>query len=92
MAVLEMIGITWVYGLNNITRDIEFMLNRKISFYWKFCWSFFIPVMLSFIFLYSLYTSEAKTFEGRPYPVIAHGKKLVKTLTNYLILLKVSLR
>jgi solute carrier family 6 amino acid transporter-like protein 5/7/9/14 len=31
MALLELIGIAWVYGLSNVIRDIEFMLNKKIS-------------------------------------------------------------
>jgi len=74
MATLEMIGIVWVYGLSNIVRDIEFMLNRKISFYWKFCWGFFIPVMLVLILSYTLATSGSLTYETKPYPPIAIGK------------------
>lgn len=73
LATLEMVGIVWIYGLSNVVRDIEFMLNRKISFYWKFCWGFFIPVMLVFILGYTLATSSALTYEGRPYPKIAIG-------------------
>jgi len=41
MATLEVIGVAWCYGLNRFCRDIEFMLNIKIGFYWKFCWGFF---------------------------------------------------
>jgi len=53
LAVLEVVAVNWVYGINNFTRDIEFMLNRKTGYYWKFCWVILIPVLLSVIFIYS---------------------------------------
>lgn len=70
VALLEMVGFVWVYGLGNVVRDIEFMLNRKISVYWKFCWGFFIPVSLSVIFLQSTIKSLSKPlqYDGKNYP------------------------
>jgi solute carrier family 6 amino acid transporter-like protein 5/7/9/14 len=71
MATLEMIGICWIYGLSNVVRDVEYMLNKKIGFYWKFCWGFFIPFTLVFILGYSLATSKVIQYEGNDYPPIA---------------------
>ena len=51
--VLEIIAVNWVYGINNLCRDIEFMLGKKTGLYWKFCWTLLIPILLSIIFIYS---------------------------------------
>ncbi|KAK4305035.1 hypothetical protein Pmani_023058 [Petrolisthes manimaculis] len=53
LTVLEVIAVQWVYGVQKFCRDIEFMLKRKTSLYWKFCWAFLIPVLLGIIFTYS---------------------------------------
>ena len=66
-----MIAIAWVYGLSNLCRDIEFMLNRKVGFYWKFCWAFVVPVGLSVILTYSLATAKPLTHDGHSFPTIA---------------------
>lgn len=76
MAILEVVGVSWAYGLNNICRDIEFMLGIKLSIYWKFCWGFFIPVGLTVILAYSLITSDELTNNGVSYPPIAIGQLL----------------
>ena len=49
-ALIEIIGFVWVYGLYNLLRDIKFMLGIDLGIYWKFCWSFFIPLTLACIF------------------------------------------
>src|SRR5437016_4380408 len=59
MSILEISGIAWFYGLNNIHRDIEFMLTRNVSkhiwwIYWKLCWGIIIPIGLTIILVYSL--------------------------------------
>jgi solute carrier family 6 amino acid transporter-like protein 5/7/9/14 len=73
MATMEMIGFIWVYGLSNIIRDVEFMLNKRISIYWKFCWGIFIPLSLSIIFLANFITRIKKpiTYEDKDYPLPA---------------------
>src|ERR1700743_1253489 len=81
MATLEVIGVCWVYGLNNFCRDIEFMLDIKIGLYWKFCWGFFIPVGLVVILVYTLVTQDRLTHDTHPYPdlAIAAGWTLAAT-------------
>lgn len=38
IAMLEVGAVSWVYGLSNFCNDIEFMLNRKVGWYWRVCW------------------------------------------------------
>lgn len=74
-ATLEVMAISWVYGLSNIVTDFEFMLGQKIGIYWKFCWGFFVPVFLFLILIYSLVTMETVEYNGVPLPGRAIGKK-----------------
>ena len=71
MAMLEVIGVVFVYGLNNFCRDIEFMLNIRLGWYWKVCWSLIVPVSLSVVLVFTLITSEKLTHNGIDFPPIA---------------------
>lgn len=58
LVVFEIAAVHWVYGINNFCRDVEFMLGRKTGYYWKFCWTLLIPILLSVIFIYSQILAE----------------------------------
>lgn len=73
LATLECIGICWCYGLNNVVRDVSFMLNMKVGIYWRVCWGLIVPVVLSVILVYSLATSEPLKHNGVEFPVAALG-------------------
>jgi len=70
-SVLEVMGIMWIYGMNNFISDIEFMLKRKVGIYWKICWGFIIPVGLSVILVYSLIVAKTLTRNDTAYPTSA---------------------
>ncbi|CAK1596153.1 unnamed protein product [Parnassius mnemosyne] len=68
-AIVETIGVIWIYGLENLCLDIEFMLGLKTSFYWRICWGIITPFMMIAVFFYALVTTEALMFGGTyPYP------------------------
>lgn len=74
LAMVEVGAIAWVYGIGNICRDIEFMLNRKVGWYWKICWGFVIPVGLFGILIYAMVTREELQSGGVPFPNVAISK------------------
>ena len=43
-------------GLNAFVKDIEFMLNIKLSRYWKITWAYITPLTLMTIFAYAMAT------------------------------------
>ena len=45
-AIMETIGVIWIYGLKSFCRDVKFMLNRPVGIFWKFTWGFATPVSL----------------------------------------------
>jgi len=71
LAVLEVLGIVWVYGMKRVLEDIKFMLDIDLGIYWKFCWGILIPVALSFFFVYYTVTFEQIKYAGRDYPQAA---------------------
>ncbi|XP_064482747.1 sodium-dependent nutrient amino acid transporter 1-like [Ornithodoros turicata] len=51
-AILEVVGLMWIYGWKTICKDFEYMLGSKISWFWKVTWGFVTPVVLIAIFVY----------------------------------------
>lgn len=43
--MLELIGFIWVYGLESLSNDFEFVLGYNLNFFWKTIW-FIAPVFL----------------------------------------------
>ena len=46
-SITEMLVISWVYGIDNFCLDIKLMLKRDVPSYWKFCWRYISPLLLS---------------------------------------------
>ncbi|XP_014233654.1 sodium-dependent nutrient amino acid transporter 1-like [Trichogramma pretiosum] len=76
-AIFMLVGVCYVYGLNNFLDDIEFMLKRRLGWYWRICWAFITPVIITGVFIYSLAVSEVLTYSKTStskiaYPPIAY--------------------
>ncbi|KAH8396322.1 hypothetical protein KR222_008501, partial [Zaprionus bogoriensis] len=69
LAIFELAGIVWIYGLQNLCDDIEFMCNKKVSLYWRLCWYFFTPIMMIVIFIYSMVTIQPIKYSELYFPV-----------------------
>ncbi|CAH2106400.1 unnamed protein product [Euphydryas editha] len=68
-AITETIGIFWIYGLENLCIDIEYMLGKKTSFFWRICWALITPILMIIVFFYALITTERLIFgENYVYP------------------------
>lgn len=64
----EVIMVSYCYGLTNFIRDIEYMLNIRFNFWWKFCWKFANPLILIFIFATVLKYNTKVTYNGVAFP------------------------
>ncbi|CAG7815966.1 unnamed protein product, partial [Allacma fusca] len=73
MAMLEVMGVIFIYGLTNLSRDIEFMLGIRVNWYWKICWAVIAPITLLSIFVFNLATAEELTHNGVRFPGVALG-------------------
>ncbi|XP_040179612.1 sodium- and chloride-dependent neutral and basic amino acid transporter B(0+)-like [Rana temporaria] len=71
-AILELVGICWIYGINRFIEDIEMMIGKKswlFWLWWKSCWFFITPLLLMAILLWSLITFSSPTHGDVEYPV-----------------------
>lgn len=58
LATFEIVGIVWIYGLENFCWDVEFMLKRKITAFWRISWFFVIPFFMIIISIYLAITMK----------------------------------
>ncbi|XP_075043327.1 sodium- and chloride-dependent neutral and basic amino acid transporter B(0+)-like [Mixophyes fleayi] len=73
-AVLELAGICWIYGANRFIKDIEMMIGKKhwsFWLFWRTCWYFVSPALLTAILLWSLITFESPSYGTIKYPTWA---------------------
>uniref|UniRef100_A0A8C5QC26 Transporter n=1 Tax=Leptobrachium leishanense TaxID=445787 RepID=A0A8C5QC26_9ANUR len=70
-AILELIGICWIYGGNRFIKDIEMMIGTKnwcFWIWWRTCWFFVTPLLLTAILIWSLVTFSSPMHGSIPYP------------------------
>lgn len=72
LATVELVSVSWIYGVNRFCKDVEFMLDRKIGFYWKICWKFVTPSIMIGIFGYFVCTWEPVKYQDREYSTELH--------------------
>ncbi|XP_002066106.2 sodium-dependent nutrient amino acid transporter 1 [Drosophila willistoni] len=72
LAIAELLTFGWIYGVNRICSDIEFMLNVKTGFYWRICWAIVAPCLMFLVLAYMLVGYEPLTYKGTPYPSEAY--------------------
>lgn len=68
LGTIEVVGVAWVYGVNNLCNDLEFMLGKKTGFYWRMCWGFVTPVLMIVILVYSMVTMKPEEYNNKPFP------------------------
>jgi len=73
IALWEVIGLMWIYGVCNFSKDISLMIGSQPFILTKVCWAFVCPVALLVIFILSLvYWSTPLYNQTVPYPDWAH--------------------
>ena len=79
LLILEVFAISYVYGINNIVKDVNIMLDKNFGIILKIFWSILIPWSLLFFFIYFLATFPEIEYGGFSYPMkfIAIGWLLV---------------
>uniref|UniRef100_A0A8C6PHN6 Transporter n=1 Tax=Nothobranchius furzeri TaxID=105023 RepID=A0A8C6PHN6_NOTFU len=71
LVLLEIIGVSYIYGGNRFIKDIEMMLGNKSSMFWlwwRACWFFISPCIILVILGWSMATFVPPTYEKVEYP------------------------
>uniref|UniRef100_A0A182PFK5 Transporter n=1 Tax=Anopheles epiroticus TaxID=199890 RepID=A0A182PFK5_9DIPT len=73
LAIAELIAIGWVYGVDRLCKDTEFMLGHRPNLYWRLCWRWITPLLMFVILIYNLITLEPLMYKQYVYPTIAYN-------------------
>jgi solute carrier family 6 amino acid transporter-like protein 5/7/9/14 len=82
LTLVEIMVVAWLYGAQNILKDLSIMLGTHLGHYWKVCWEFIIPSFLVFVLSYFLYSHTPVSYNGSPLPWPAQAAGLALTVTG----------
>uniref|UniRef100_A0A670YQN3 Transporter n=1 Tax=Pseudonaja textilis TaxID=8673 RepID=A0A670YQN3_PSETE len=71
--LVEAIGVSWFYGVDRFSEDIQRMLGFKPGIYWRLCWKFVSPGFLLFVILVSVINSKPLTYDQYTFPTWANS-------------------
>uniref|UniRef100_A0A8C4GFJ7 Transporter n=1 Tax=Dicentrarchus labrax TaxID=13489 RepID=A0A8C4GFJ7_DICLA len=66
--LIEAIGVSWFYGVDRFSEDIEKMMGFKPGLYWRLCWKFVSPAFLLFVVIASTLTSSVLKYDEYVFP------------------------
>ncbi|VVC33584.1 Sodium:neurotransmitter symporter [Cinara cedri] len=74
IAFFEVIAVSWMYGANKMTQEIHRITGTKPMWFFKFSWYFTTPLLLMFVWIFSLTDYEPPTYMHgtRSFPVWTH--------------------
>lgn len=65
---VETAAVSWFYGVQRFSNDIEEMLGFQPSLFWKICWAIVCPVGLFALFILSIFAYEGLELDGYKFP------------------------
>ncbi|XP_028970013.1 sodium- and chloride-dependent neutral and basic amino acid transporter B(0+)-like [Esox lucius] len=71
VALLELVGIFYIYGGNRFIKDIEMMIGTRHSIFWlwwRACWFFISPAIITMILVWSWLTFRPPSYGTVQYP------------------------
>lgn len=71
--LLECIVFGWIYGADNLSRDIEIMLGRGVPVYMRIMWCIVTPALLLLLLVSSIYTYQPPMVGDYTYPLFARA-------------------
>uniref|UniRef100_A0A803TPG0 Transporter n=1 Tax=Anolis carolinensis TaxID=28377 RepID=A0A803TPG0_ANOCA len=66
--LMEAIGVSWFYGVDRFSEDIQQMMGFKPGLYWRLCWKFVSPAFLLFVVIVSVTTFKPLTYDEYVFP------------------------
>ncbi|GCC25466.1 hypothetical protein chiPu_0003876 [Chiloscyllium punctatum] len=66
--LIETIGVSWFYGVDRFSDDIEKMIGKRPGLYWRLCWKIVSPCFLLFVVVVSISTFKAPEYGNYVFP------------------------
>lgn len=74
LGIIELYVFAWVYGVDRLCRDAEFMIGKSPSIYWRICWGVITPLIMTAIWIYTFVAYEPLTYKNVEFPSWGYGK------------------
>ncbi|KAJ7311863.1 hypothetical protein JRQ81_006178 [Phrynocephalus forsythii] len=71
--LMEAIGVSWFYGVDRFSEDIQRMMGFKPGLYWRLCWKFVSPAFLLFVVIVSVVNFKPLTYDEYIFPPWANS-------------------
>ncbi|KAH9487583.1 hypothetical protein Btru_072326 [Bulinus truncatus] len=65
---LEAVTVSWIYGVDRFSKDIESMLGSPPGLFWRVTWTYISPVFLLTLFIMSILDSPPPEYGSYVYP------------------------
>ncbi|XP_044263788.1 sodium-dependent noradrenaline transporter-like isoform X2 [Tribolium madens] len=67
-ALFEAIAVSWFYGLDRFSQDVEAMIGTRPGLYWRICWKFVSPTFIIMVVLFGLLNPQPLKYNDYFYP------------------------
>lgn len=65
---LESVAVSWIYGVNRFSDDIESMIGYRPGIFWRVCWCVVSPIFLITLFILSMINYTQPKYGDYEYP------------------------
>ncbi|RUS71776.1 hypothetical protein EGW08_020459 [Elysia chlorotica] len=64
IVLCEVVAVSWFYGMPQFCKDVGKMTGEEPSIFWRICWKFICPTLLTVIVVSSIISYEPLTYQG----------------------------
>ncbi|XP_071088424.1 sodium-dependent proline transporter-like [Haliotis cracherodii] len=73
IAIAEIVAIMFIYGYRRFAEDLQMMMGKKLSVYWKMCWCFIAPAILTGVVVFKSCRFQPLGYVDYIYPAWAQA-------------------
>ncbi|GFN92427.1 transporter [Plakobranchus ocellatus] len=64
IVLCEVVAVSWFYGMPQFCKDVGKMTGQEPSIFWRICWKFICPTLLTVIVASSIISYQPLTYSG----------------------------